>query len=384
MRDRTIRFFGLIIVWMVGGSFFPKDASSLPQFPVRFGSKIYEDHAHEEEGKTMDCRACHINPTGGGMRNQHGQQFAIQSLPMQEPTEEYKGLIESARITPFLSIGTDLRFAYLHAQKESTSAYSDSFFPMQGDLYVAFTPARHLIVYYQDGLQQNREVFGIVHGLPANTHIKFGKFLPPYGLKLDDHTSFIREKLGFGNVFGRESESGIEAGFADELWFGNAAFFNGSGVAPDDNRAKGFSATAGAKTPGFWLAGSYYHNKTGRETADAVTREYMGIYTAMSFRWLAFLGEWDRISSENPLTEHNGDAIYTELLATLSRGIVARVKYDGYDPDWDASGDHLQRITFGVDLYPYPFTEILIQYRKNIEEIDVKNDQFLVMTHFFF
>ncbi len=81
---------------------------------------------------------------------------------------------------------------------------------------------------------------------------------------------------------------------------------------------------------------------------------------------------------------HNGDAIYTELLATLSRGIVARVKSDGYDPDRDASGDHLQQITFGVDLYPYPFTEILIQYRRNVEEIDVKNDQFLVMTHLFF
>lgn len=115
---------------------------------------------------------------------------------------------------------------------------------MQADIYVTFTPAKYLTVYYQDGLQQNREVFGIVQGLPYNVHLKLGKFIPPYGLKLDDHTSFIREKLGFGNTFGRESESGLEAGFADELWFGNMAIFNGTGVAPDDNRNKGFSATA--------------------------------------------------------------------------------------------------------------------------------------------
>ncbi len=362
----------------------PDSVYGLPQFAVRFGSSIYEGHIHEEGSKTMDCRACHINPTGGGMRNLHGRQFSVGKLPMQENTGEInEQLIETAQVNPLVTIGTDIRFAYLHADKASTTAYKDSFFPMQGDIYAAFTPAEHLVIYYQDGIQQNREVFGMINELAANAHVKFGKFIPPYGLKLDDHTSFIRDKLGFGNTFGRDSESGVEAGFANELWFGNAAIFNGSGVEPDDNSAKGFSATGGVKTPQFWLAGSYYNNTTGN-ASSVVTREYIGTYTAARFQWLAILGEWDWTFIKTSPTKRSGDVAYGELNATISRGVVAKIKYDVYDPDQNSPGDRLERFTFGFDIYPYPFTEVFVQYRKNIEEIDSKNDQILIMTHLFY
>ena len=44
------------------------NAYSLPQFPIRFGDGISgeHDHLHEVEAMTMDCRTCHLNPTGGG------------------------------------------------------------------------------------------------------------------------------------------------------------------------------------------------------------------------------------------------------------------------------------------------------------------------------
>jgi len=65
--------------------------------------------------------------------------------------------------------------------------------------------------------------------------------------------------------------------------------------------------------------------------------------------------------------------------------VAAKVKYDFYNPDQDTSEDITQRITVGVDLYPYPFSEVLIQYRKNIEESNVtQNDQFLIMAHLFY
>ena len=158
--------------------------------------------------------------------------------------EEDEETLKEARLNRIIAVGTELRFAYLLSQSESTSAYMNSFFPMQADLYAAFMPHRNFTIYYQDGLQGNKEFFGLIHTLPANAHIKFGKFLPPYGLKLDDHTSFIRDKLGFSNNFGQDSEAGLEAGFAKGLWFGNAAIFNGTRGAPDDNAAKAISAPA--------------------------------------------------------------------------------------------------------------------------------------------
>jgi len=368
--------------------FSPEIVFALPQFPVRFGSAIYDDggdhHHHDGGGQTMDCRACHVNPTGGGMRNQHGRMFSIEKLPWGGSIKEARQAVAALEKFPYLSIGTDLRYAYLQADSESTSPFKDSFFTMQSDIYLAFTPTDHLTVYYQDGLQQNKEVFGLIHSLPANAHIKFGKFLPPYGLKLAEHTAFIREKLGFGNTFGRQSESGVEVGFGEKVWFGNAAIFNGSGSAPDENHRKGVSATGGIKYPRFWLAGSYYHNQTGKASADKVTRQYFGVYTAVHLKEFSFLGEWDHISVENTAIKTDGQVAYAELNRLLRPGMVAKVKYDLYDPDRDVSGDRQQQITLGVDLYPYPFVEVLIHYQKNKEETELENDQFFIMGHLFF
>ncbi|MBI5192999.1 MAG: hypothetical protein HZA08_06105 [Nitrospirae bacterium] len=361
-------------------------AYSLPQFPIRFGDGIFGEHNHhnEVEGMTMDCRTCHINPTGGGMRNDHGWQFLLENLPKNRFDEEDEGTLKEARLNRIIAIGTDLRFAYLLSQSESTSAYKNSFFPMQADLYAAFMPHRNFTIYYQDGIQGNKEFFGLVHTLPANAHIKFGKFLPPYGLKLDDHTSFIRDKLGFGNNFGQDSEAGLEAGFAKGQWFGNAAIFNGTRGAPDDNTAKAISCTGGVKTPLFWLAGSFYSNKTAGSAGKK--DNYIGVYTAIHFRQLSMLGEWDWISKEmSGSSKTNGNVAYAEISADLIKGVAAKVKYDFYNPDQITSQDIIQRITLGVDLYPYPFSEVLIQYRKNIEESNVtQNDQFLIMAHLFY
>ena len=342
----------------------------------------------------MDCRACHVNPDGGGMRNEHGIQFGFENLPLQwaskgrkdqheehgghgtdEAEEEQKGMT----LSPSFSLGGDLRFVYLHAQNESSSAYKDSFFPMQMDIYMLFHPDPRLSLFYQDGISGNRETFGLMRFFD-DAHLKFGKFLPPFGLKLDDHTSFIRDKLGFGNTFGQESDVGVEVGFADSFWFGNMALFNGTGVAPDHTPSKAVSATGGIKTPKAWLAGSIYSNRQ-----EGSLREYVGFYTAYRIKRLALLGEWDYITTAvAAVPEINGSVAFAEASVPLRQGIVAKIKYDDYDPDQKTGGDRIQRYTFGFDLYPARYTEVLLQYRKNKEAVDRRNDQILVMTHLYF
>jgi hypothetical protein len=405
MNNHTLHFIPkipILLIHLVLFTYFGVGtALALPQFPIRYGSEIYGGgHAHQHEGgaKTMDCRACHINPSGGGMRNEHGRQFAQETLIFpkwgsekkaedhghgghiehEEKKEEDKGIA----LNHFLSMGGDFRFVYLHAQKESTSAYKDTFFPMQMDVYLLFHPDPRLSLFYQDGIRGSREAYGLTRFANDNAHLKLGKFLPPFGLKLDDHTSFVREKLGFDNTFGKESDAGIELGFSDEPGFGNIAVFNGTGVAPDDNRAKGISATGGIKNQSIWLAGSFFHNKTGQGGTE-LTKEYVGVYTAYRINRLAFLGEWDYISTETP-SKTNGYAAFAEVSFLVQKGIAAKIKYDAYDPNQDSSGDRLLRYTLGVDLYPVPHTEVFIQYRNNREEVDRRNDQILVMTHLYF
>ncbi len=379
-------------------------AFALPQFPIRYGSEIYgggHDHQHGGGSKTMDCRACHINPSGGGMRNEHGRQFAQETLifPKWESEkkkeghghgrhgghtehEEKKAEDGGIAFNRFLSVGGDFRFTYLHAQKESPSRFKDTFFPMQMDIYLLFHPHPRLSLFYQDGIRGSREAFGLGQFANDTAHLKIGRFLPPFGLKLDDHTSFIRKELGFDNVYGNESDAGIELGFSNHPGFGNLAIFNGAGPDEDNNRAKGISATGGLKTNTIWLAGSFFHNKTGQGTTESI-KEYVGIYTAYRINRLALLGEWDYISTQTS-SRTNGTVAFAEASVLIRKGIAAKIKYDSHDPNRKTGGDHIQRYTFGFDLYPAPHTEVFIQYRKNKEETEIRNDQILVMTHLYF
>ena len=359
------------------------DSLALPQLAARLGSTMVQEHRHAQSDSliTFDCRACHVNPTGGGMRNAHGRQFSIEQLPMTGDLARMQKAVDAAQLTDFLSIGTDIRFAYLLSNEEGGSN-EQSFFPMQADLYLAFTPFEHVTLYYQDGVEErgnnaSRETFVLFESPRYNSHLKLGRFIPPYGLKLADHTSFIREALGFGAPsFGQDG--GLEIGFGSHHAFANFAVVNGSGSFRDTNREKAVSATGGLKTSNVWLAGSYFNNET-----NGNKRTYAGAYGMGHWRRLTVLGEWDWIRVE-AATKTIGWVAYGELNVELVRGVFARIKYDGLEPDRDVDNDDIQRLTYGLDLYPYPFTEVLIQYRNNIEKAGLSNDDFLIMLHMFY
>jgi hypothetical protein len=374
---------------------FSTPAWSLPQFDIQFGSVLFPEKGHEvhhqeEQPITYDCRACHINPTGGGMRNAHGRQFSIERLPITEKTDATEKAAGSAQLNEYLSIGTDIRFAYLRTEDEATSRFEDSFFPMQADLYIAFSPTDYLTFYYQDGVEASgsRETFVLFQNLPYNSHIKAGRFTPPYGLKLDDHTTYIREKLGFGADDSFGQDSGLEVGFGGHRLFGNAAIFNGGPFggpgSADDNNDKGFSATGGWKSSSFWLAGSFYNNENELEA-----KTYAGGYAAFHFWRLNLLGEWDHFEVDHLIasTENTGSLYFGEIGISLLKGVNAMVRYERCEDDDGSTcidDDTLDRLTFGFYLYPSPFTEFIIQYRKNSEDTEIDNDRFLAMLHLFY
>ncbi len=382
MRIQTVGFVVTLASLVLMGT--EKSAWPLPQFGIQFGAELHGDHVHDELLMTFDCRACHVNPTGGGMRNEHGRAFSIGKLPISDATEETQKASEAAQINPSLSFGTDLRFAYLRAEEETVGTaakYKDSFFPMQADFYLAFTPTDYMTFYYQDGveLSGSRETFILLERLPFNSHVKAGRFTPPYGLKLDDHTSFIRDKLGFGApAFGKDA--GLELGFSGHHGFGNVAAFNGGSPYGDSNHDKGVAATGGWKSARFWLAGSYYNNDNGTEK-----KTYYGGYGALRLWRLTFLGEWDRAELKN--SDETGSVMYGEIDFSVRKGATMLVKYDRCEDDHKGicvDDVRLDRLTVGFNLYPTPFTEAILQYRKNKEDTEIRNDRILAMLHFYY
>ncbi|HLF20532.1 MAG TPA: hypothetical protein VI704_07060, partial [Bacteroidota bacterium] len=163
---------------------------SLPKFASRTGAK---------------CQACHVNPSGKGMRNEFGSTYGRDDITM--PT--FKELTDyeefSTALTSNISIGADVRTLAFYNMREKGS----SFFEMQGDLYFDLKLNKKLRVYVDKGLYTGFEVMAVAKVLPMEGYVKVGKFMPAYGTRTDDHNAFIR-----GGPFGGGPFAGlIPAGY---------------------------------------------------------------------------------------------------------------------------------------------------------------------------
>ena len=83
---------------------------------------------------SASCIACHVNPTGGGLRNSHGNDVvALEELPLKrwqdKGDENWDGYI-----TDHLQIGGDLRLQGIQYNNTENTRKS-AFFPMQADIY---------------------------------------------------------------------------------------------------------------------------------------------------------------------------------------------------------------------------------------------------------
>ncbi|MEO2004299.1 MAG: hypothetical protein ABGY41_09380, partial [Candidatus Poribacteria bacterium] len=93
----------------------------------------------------------------------------------------------------------------------------------------------HASVYIeQDILRGAAEVYGMMASEDHEKYIKAGSFLPNYGLRVDDHTAFIRG--GSPRSSGDDgllwdpnyTDSGVEAGAEIADFYLTAGIYNGS------------------------------------------------------------------------------------------------------------------------------------------------------------
>ena len=80
------------------------------------------------------CIACHVNPTGSGLRNSYGNDIvALDELPLErwldKGNEDWNGYISD-----HLQVGGDFRLQGIQYNDSDTTRKS-AFFPMQADMY---------------------------------------------------------------------------------------------------------------------------------------------------------------------------------------------------------------------------------------------------------
>jgi len=356
MKTRLLTVAGMLLAITVA-------ANALPRFSSR---------------TNLSCQSCHVNPSGGGMRNAFGEEFGREQLAVQRWQKEY-GLEEpSTKITDNISYGADFRFLALYRTKNNPDVSSAAFIPMQMDLTLNLAVSKKISLYLNPafGPYNRLEAFAVAKILPASGYLKAGRFTPPHGLRIDDHTSFVRQATPFRNNAGQQT--GVEFGFAPSPFRFMGAFTNGLRGDTDAGLAKAVYAKAEASGSiiGINLFGglSSYNDASGGEKLNL-----QEVYAAATIgERLTVLGTVGRIKGNASAMSLNSDvnqrntaganltqfALLVEVDYLISEGLDLKVMYDFFDPNTRIKTGTAKRISGGVEFFPFSGVELrpLVRY----------------------
>ncbi len=344
------------------------------------------------------CSECHVDPTGGTMRNSFGNDFAQKVLNM-DMFKKIAGKTQfSPKISKSVSVGGDVRVAQVDDQVQGSSNFN-SFLSMQGDLYVNANLNKILNVFVTSGIaipgiDAQYEVYGMISNLPANTYFKVGRYKPDYGIKIVEHRAYQRKYLWNApyNV-----NTGFELGISPEWFSMNVGLYNpmnSSFLTNDPHKMvvanTDFNFNFNDSKFNLNFGGSFFNNPYNTNdsnftaTITAVKQAYGGYTRIGVMKRVAFLGEIDfeEMTSDYPLKRSL--FAYTELNVVVIKGLEIRGQYEYYDENRDITGDHVERISGGFAAFPFFGFETEMMVRFPVEEPTLRNDEFQWNFHFYF
>jgi hypothetical protein len=370
-----------LILLLSGMWFFSSDdLAALPRFAIDAG---------------VSCQSCHVNPTGGGMRNEFGAEYYGRTvLPMRTYQQEQRLDGFSTGLNDFIRFGTDFRTLvfYIDSGNDSRS----SFWQMQGDLYVSARVSRDLHFYLSKGLYQGFEIFGLLAIPSIDSYVKVGKFYPGYGLRMDDHIVYTRSggaipffiegivPVPFGE---RPEDTGAEFGYDTDRTTLSVGWFSGNPGGGIRFADESINAVA---LRGEWrlisegstngsIGGSLYRNK--RSTFETIN---YGIFGGIGMeRTFTLLGELMFVNRKAPpdAPSENYLLFFTEFNYLLRQGIDLKVQYNlgtGGTPDYTRHA-----IGVGAEFFFLPGLELRPLYRLHFSDDFPNVSEFILMFHIF-
>lgn len=342
------------------------------------------------------CSSCHVNPTGGLIRNENGWYYGKYPMSMISPRE--KDFTQSPKITDNIILGVDIRGQYLYSQEKSRTDFQN----MAGAIYASIQLSEKIdVVTRYDYVNSIWEAYAIAHVLPLDGYIKGGTFQPNFGIRIDDHTAYTRggdfAVLRDGGLQGLQYdpfylESGVELGFN----FGDMAFLTASVGSPNDkftfendpSYTARLELTPSIDKLGLLFGGSFSNSKTKvfpppNFTPDFLNTNVYGGFAGVGYKRFSVMAEYDM--AENLMAEEvKSTAIMAKASYQIMVGLEVIARYDMFDPNTDVDKDELAHLIFGFEFFPYSFVEIRPQYRLIMEDPSKDNDAFVLQFHIWY
>lgn len=305
---------------------------------------------------------------------------------------------------PLFRVGIDMRVAALFAG-------STLVFPMQLDIPALFHPVHHVTLFANTGARGRvsgysdtftseytfylREAFLMLHEAPFMSYVKAGRFVPAYGLRLDDHTSSIRRELELDGALPESRVTGVEVGLAPNYPFLHASYFRmSSKYTPPDawnifdvDDGWGVAVNGGWRDEFWTLAGSWLmRNRPLDEGGDTNT---YGAYGALNLwqRWRHLPLTWQLELDHGSYQRASGETtsknvFFTELDWLMYNGFNVLTAFDWADPDREVIDDEYYRIQFGIQWTWYRGVTLDSRIRGLIPTAGGSDADFFMQLHF--
>lgn len=344
-----------------------------------------------------NCSSCHINPTGGGMRNEDGLNFGKNVLSMISPRDS--DFLMSPKISENISLGFDYRTQYIYSGERKRSDFQD----MTGSAYLNVAASAKIDVSARyDFVHQIWEAFAVARILPNNSYIKVGTFVPNFGIKHDDHTAYIRGG-DYGLLFSKGTiqgliynplymETGIEVGanLSDELFIsGSVGKSKANSIfSTDPTWTSRVEFTPSIEDINLLVGGSFastknkiFDSQTG--VISVLPTQLYGGFAGIGINRFTLMGEYD-IAKDYLGNGIKSNAMMIEAAYQLFTGLEAVVRYDKFDPDNSTANDSFSHLIFGLEFFPYSFIELRPQFRINKHETNGEANSFVLQFHFWY
>lgn len=329
-------------------------AQAEPHFAVQTGFK---------------CAQCHVNPAGGGMRNAFGQAWGQTQLPRKHIEEV--GDAWTGEIHRLLAIGGNLRASGSVTDIPNQRTQS-SFDVDEARLYLEVRALPDRLSLYVDQLiapggSSNREAFARLWFGDKKWYVQAGQMYLPYGLRLQDDTTFARQVTGVNFA---TPDRGVQLGFESQAWSVQLAVTNGTagGAATPDGKQYSLRAE---HVSSFWRAGASvnFNESTGE------SRQMQGVFAGLRTGPIAWLAEVDYIIDDN--FEPDRDLLVGLLEANwmFAKGHNLKLTTEYFDPDRDVSHDYQDRISLVWEYTPFQFVQVRVGARNydGIPQNDAQN-----------
>ncbi len=170
-----------------------------------------------------NCTACHVSPGGGGLLNAYGRSLSKELISTWSTKNEagvLHGLINTEKVDEWLALGGDIRGAQVH--QENDLVKRGRWIDMQKGFEIGIIQPKWTIASFI-GLQNVSEnkwypystrYYAMITPIDA-LYIKFGRFMPNFGINLPDHILSTRGPLMFG--YGMERDT-AEVSWLGENW----------------------------------------------------------------------------------------------------------------------------------------------------------------------